>query len=236
MQVSAFASRDEPGKFVISLVMKNVSESDGGQYYCHAENSAGEARAVMGVHVSSVVSYGHVSQCCQMRQVSSECLDLCSDHVTYSSLVSKPQCLRHYSSILQCGNRDQDHSRCCSAAGVSSTCVSFCRPGAGVTVPASFSAAEMCAVVFARKITHCFSTHEDIKQTMFVDVSENMTDTPDTVTERSPRVGSGDNADDADETMKTHSLIGVSIVGVLIGIGNNISNISCLSVIEILSQ
>merc|ERR1719158_1813077 len=103
IKISAFSSRDEPGAYILTMVVANVTEADGGQYWCHASNNLGENVTLLGVHVTEVnIDNNHV-QCCNKANVSQECLGLCqSDQVTYQAPTSHPQCLSQYSQILKC--------------------------------------------------------------------------------------------------------------------------------------
>ena len=125
IKISAFSSRDEPGKFILTMVVANVTEADGGQYWCHASNNLGENVTLLGVHVTEVNLDSNHVQCCSRANVSQECLGLCqSDQVTYQALTSHPQCLSQYSQILKCAMSEAevdsaDMLRCCWDQGVS---------------------------------------------------------------------------------------------------------------------
>ena len=107
------------------MVVANVTEADGGQYWCHASNNLGENVTLLGVHVTEVNLDSNHVQCCSRANVSQECLGLCqSDEVTYQALTSHPQCLSQYSQILKCAMSEAevdsaDMLRCCWGQGVS---------------------------------------------------------------------------------------------------------------------
>ena len=42
IKISAFSSRDKPGKFILTMVVADVTEANGGQYWCHTSNNLGE--------------------------------------------------------------------------------------------------------------------------------------------------------------------------------------------------
>ena len=80
VKVSAFTDRDEVGKFVVTMSISNVTQADGGQYFCYAKNKVGFTTTAMGVQVVNILPSNHtdnIGQCCSKRNVSSDCMDIC---------------------------------------------------------------------------------------------------------------------------------------------------------------
>ena len=149
VKVEAFTNRDSPGDYKLVLDITDVSSSEGGQYYCHATNSVGNTTAVMGVTVlTPVVLHRETLECCQSRNVSDNCLDICyTQGLDYPRLVARPECLEEYDSLLSCGAGGQDHSECCQKAGVGRYCLDWCRGEVKHT-----DSAQLCAISFAKQI------------------------------------------------------------------------------------
>ena len=73
INITAFSNRDRVGKFLVTIEIKNVTQSDGGEYFCHAENSLASATAVTSVEVKTEDERPHFSSiaaCCNLRNVS----------------------------------------------------------------------------------------------------------------------------------------------------------------------
>ena len=49
-------NRDEPGTFVVTISVLNVTTEDGGEYFCHAENSQGATTTALAVQVCIDIS------------------------------------------------------------------------------------------------------------------------------------------------------------------------------------
>ena len=62
--------------FLVTIEINNVTQSDGGEYFCHAENSLASATAVTSVELKTEDERPHFSslaaccKCCNLRNVS----------------------------------------------------------------------------------------------------------------------------------------------------------------------
>lgn len=155
INVTAFSSRDRVGQFLVTVEIENVTQSDGGEYFCHAENSLASATAVTRVEVMEDARshFPSLEVCCRARNVSEACVEVCRGQagLSYSALEARPQCLLHYEAIMGCGaeaGEAEDPAACCDEAGVSPVCRGWC--GAGDR-DLSYSA-EICAMTYAEKI------------------------------------------------------------------------------------
>ena len=157
INITAFSSRDRVGEFLVTIVIQNVTQSDGGEYFCHAENSLASSTAVTAVEVRTEdkrLHFASLQKCCQARNVSEDCVDICRGQygLSYEVLVSRPQCLIHYEAIFGCGaeaSEAGDPGACCAAVGVSPVCRGWC--GGVAEADLSYSA-EICAIRFAEQI------------------------------------------------------------------------------------
>ena len=160
------------------MVLDNVTEADGGQYWCHASNNIGENVTKMDVQVAKVnIDTNHVD-CCSNANVSQECMGLCrSEQITYQSLTSHPQCLSQYSEILKCAMTGVEVDnvkmlKCCWDQGVSHHCDGWCHnlPSHIVSkftlLPqrvVSKDDEEFCAISFSRQIIGCIDQQRQKK-------------------------------------------------------------------------
>ena len=159
VNITAFSSRDRVGKFLVTIEIENVTQSDGGEYFCHAENSLASATAVTSVEVRTEAPRSHfpsLETCCQARNVSEDCVDVCRGQagLSYEALVTRPQCLLHYEAIIGCGAEmggASDPGSCCAQAGVSPVCRAWCGARAEADLDLSYSA-EICAMTYAENI------------------------------------------------------------------------------------
>ena len=159
VNITAFSSRDRVGKFLVTIEIENMTQSDGGEYFCHAENSLASATAVTSVEVRTEDPSSHfpsLEACCQARNVSEDCVDVCRGQggLSYEALVTRPQCLLHYEAIIGCGaelGEAKDPGSCCAEAGVSPVCLAWCGARAEADLDLSYSA-EICAMTYAENI------------------------------------------------------------------------------------
>ena len=150
LKVNAFSNRDSPGDYKLVLDIANVTASDGGQYFCHAVNSAGNTTAVMGVSVLQPVSlHRETLECCRSRNVSSQCVDVCHKHgLDYPRLAGRPECLSELASLVSClAEGAEDRTDCCLTAGVPQLCSGWCRGEVTAT-----DSSQLCAISFAKQI------------------------------------------------------------------------------------
>ena len=61
INITAFSNRDRVRKFLVTIEIMNVTQSDGGEYFCHAENSLASATAVTSVEVKTEDERPHFS-------------------------------------------------------------------------------------------------------------------------------------------------------------------------------
>ena len=153
--INAGSEEDDPTVFHLTLKIEKVKMSDIGTYYCLANNSLGEDKKGVVLDVMerppSVVD---VTACCKNQNVSAACQDVCSFSVDYDLLVSRPECLPEFHSVMMCASDGSDHRHCCSTGGVPGSCLDWCR-GQPVTD------SQVCAVEHSKTIVGCFHAGKD---------------------------------------------------------------------------
>ena len=148
---------DDYNRFFLSLTIHNVSEKDGGDYYCHANNTLGQESVKMQLQLSS--STINVMQCCSSKNVSIDCLDSCRFSLDLDSLLARPHCLPQLEHILSCAQDGSDFTPCCSSAGVPDHCLGWCRGHAGKD-------GDVCGLTHARSIVDCFHDNLGLRPDM----------------------------------------------------------------------
>ena len=149
-------------RFFLSLTIQNVSESDGGDYYYHANNTVGQESIKMQLQLSSVTH--NVMECCSSKNVSTDCLDICRFSLDFDSLLARPHCLPQIANIMSCAKDGSDHTPCCSAAGLPRRCLGWCRGQAREDV---------CELTHAQTIVDCFHDRLGVRPDMPVNVKVN---------------------------------------------------------------
>jgi len=148
--LQASADPDEPSKFTMEMKITDLKTHDGGLYYCHANNTLGEAVAVMGVNVTTIPPpVVDVTECCRSRNISADCLDICSFSIDFDMMYSKPQCVSQFHELMHCASDGSDHRHCCQGRGVPGSCINWCR---GQPV----SDSDVCAISHSQAIVSCF--------------------------------------------------------------------------------
>ena len=56
-------NRDEPGTFVVTISVLNVTTEDGGEYFCHAENSQGATTTALAVQACIDILFVYLTGC-----------------------------------------------------------------------------------------------------------------------------------------------------------------------------
>merc|ERR1712117_395964 len=106
----------------------NVKMEDAGVYYCHSNNSLGDAVSQMNLRVTETPpSIIDVTQCCKDNNVSSRCLDICTFSLDYDLMAARPDCLPEFHKMMTCASDGSDHRHCCSTSGVPTECLDWCR-------------------------------------------------------------------------------------------------------------
>lgn len=150
ISISAKGDQEDPATWYLSLTITNIEKGDQTSYYCHANNTLGEAVREMKVNVTRVPPpVLDVSSCCSSHNVTPDCLDVCSFSVDLDLLARKPKCLAQFHKVMACASDGSDHRHCCSLGKVPTACLDWCR---GQPVLSS----ELCALSYSQTILGCF--------------------------------------------------------------------------------
>ncbi|XP_039279825.1 Ig-like and fibronectin type-III domain-containing protein 2 [Nilaparvata lugens] len=105
--------QDEGDKWIMTLTIKQISDEDGGDYYCHAENAFGNATQPVSVRIRNVVNLCDISDgsdhrsCCANAGVERGCLDWCRGEPLF--LQDNKFCLVSYTkTIMSCFREGRD--------------------------------------------------------------------------------------------------------------------------------
>ena len=150
ININALGSGEDPAAFTLEMRVKAAHISDGGKYYCHANNTLGESFALMGVNVTTIPPpQVDVTECCRRQNVTADCLDICSFSIDFDTMLSKPYCIPQFDKLMKCASDGSDHRHCCKNRGVPNNCINWCR-GQPTDSEAS------CALSHSRTIIGCF--------------------------------------------------------------------------------
>ena len=153
--INAGSDEEDPTMFTLTAKIEKVRLSDAGTFYCHANNSLGQAsQAVVLEVLEKPPSVLNVTDCCRQQNVSAACIDVCSFSVDYDLLVRRPECLADFPAVMKCASDGSDHRHCCSTGGVPASCLDWCR---GQPV----SDSQVCAVEHSQTIVSCFHAGQD---------------------------------------------------------------------------
>ncbi|XP_073979651.1 Ig-like and fibronectin type-III domain-containing protein 1 [Rhodnius prolixus] len=148
--------KDEEDKWLMQLTIKSITDSDEGEYYCHAENAFGNATQPVSVRLRNVATVNNVTQCCVEQNVSSVCMDACSFYLDIDAVIDKPDCITDFDKLMKCASDGSDHRSCCAHSGVERGCLDWCR-GEAVFVQDS----KVCLLQHTKRIMSCFREGRD---------------------------------------------------------------------------
>ncbi|RZF43428.1 hypothetical protein LSTR_LSTR001689 [Laodelphax striatellus] len=143
-------------KWIMSLTIKQISDEDGGDYFCHAENAFGNGTQPVSVRIRNVAAVNNVTQCCMEHNVSSTCMDACSFYLDIDAVIDKPQCINDFDKLMRCAADGSDHRSCCANAGVERGCLDWCRGE-----PLFLQDNKFCLVSYTKTIMSCFREGRD---------------------------------------------------------------------------
>ncbi|XP_077284865.1 Ig-like and fibronectin type-III domain-containing protein 2 isoform X2 [Arctopsyche grandis] len=152
--IKILPDNDEEDKFTMRLTINQISETDEGDYYCHAENAFGSAVQPVSVRIRNVPASHNITQCCMDQNVSSSCMDACSFYLDIDAVIDKPECIADFDKLMKCAADGSDHRSCCVAWGVPRRCLDWCR---GEPLPT----ARLCVLSHTRQIVGCFHEGRD---------------------------------------------------------------------------
>jgi hypothetical protein len=151
VSITADAASVDDSEYSMRLNISDVVESDGGEYYCKANNSVGTVFRKFTLDVMPPRSqYETSSSCCAAQNVSESCVGICTLSIDLDFLLYRPECFADFEKLMFCASDGSDHRHCCSVSGVPGPCLDWCR---GKPVDDS---SEFCALTHARKIAQCF--------------------------------------------------------------------------------
>lgn len=150
VMISAVSDEESLATWHLSLTITNINISDQSSYYCHANNTLGEAVQQLKVNVTSIPPpVLDVTACCAAHNVTEECRDICGLAVDLDLLARRPNCLAQFHLVMQCASDGSDHRHCCSHGGVPTACLDWCR---GEPVQSE----QLCALSYSQTIVGCF--------------------------------------------------------------------------------
>ncbi|XP_060521519.1 Ig-like and fibronectin type-III domain-containing protein 2 isoform X2 [Cylas formicarius] len=152
--VSISKAKDEDDKYVMHLTIKQITELDVGEYYCHAENAFGSATQPVSVRIRSLATITNVTQCCMEQNVSTPCMDACYFHLDIDAVIDKPECIKDFDKLMKCAADGSDHRNCCAHANVPRRCLDWCR---GEPILSHKS----CVLSHTKHIMNCFHELRD---------------------------------------------------------------------------
>ncbi|XP_023310369.1 Ig-like and fibronectin type-III domain-containing protein 1 isoform X2 [Anoplophora glabripennis] len=147
--ISARPMKDEEDKYLMQLTIKQISDVDVGEYYCHAENAFGSSTQPVSVRIRNLAAVNNVTQCCIEQNVTSTCMDACSFHVDMDAVIDKPECIQDFDKLMKCAADGSDHRSCCAHVNVPRRCLDWCR---GEPILNS----KACILSYTKQIMSCF--------------------------------------------------------------------------------
>ncbi|KAF7279649.1 hypothetical protein GWI33_006881 [Rhynchophorus ferrugineus] len=147
-------AKDEDDKYYMHLTIKQITEVDVGEYYCHAENAFGTATQPVSVRIRKMTTISNVTQCCIEQNVTSACMDACAFHLDIDAVIDKPECIVDFDKLMKCAADGSDHRNCCAHANVPRRCLEWCRGE-----PILYS--KTCVLSYTKHIMSCFHELRD---------------------------------------------------------------------------
>ncbi|XP_021361576.1 Ig-like and fibronectin type-III domain-containing protein 1 [Mizuhopecten yessoensis] len=117
-----------------------VRDVDLGTYTCMGSNKFGSHNGTVHLKKAYVVPTpsptikpspaANVSVCCQNRNVTGVCMDLCTYRIKLDLVINNPikytPCIEFFEDYVTCATDGKDHTKCCKKNGVSPFCQDFC--------------------------------------------------------------------------------------------------------------
>ncbi|XP_066906093.1 Ig-like and fibronectin type-III domain-containing protein 1 [Halyomorpha halys] len=155
-EIVIIKNNEEEDKWTMHLVIKNIDDSDGGEYYCHAENGFGNATQAVSVRLRNVPAVNNVTQCCMEQNVTSACMDACSFYLDIDAVIDRPECIGEFDKLMKCASDGSDHRACCAQNNVERSCLDWCR---GEPLVAEDN--KLCLLQYTKRIMSCFREGRD---------------------------------------------------------------------------
>ncbi|KAL1122201.1 hypothetical protein AAG570_003606, partial [Ranatra chinensis] len=149
--ISVVKHKEDDEKWLMHLTIKSITDADGGDYYCHAENAFGNATQPVSVRIRNVAAVNNVTQCCIEQNVTAPCMDACSFYLDIDAVIDKLECINDFDKLMKCGSDGSDHRSCCVKADVERSCLDWCRGE-----PLFAQDHKVCLFQYTRKIMSCF--------------------------------------------------------------------------------
>lgn len=154
--VNMTKSKDDEDKWTMQLVVKNINDNDGGEYFCQAENAFGNATQPVSVRLRNLPSVSNVTQCCIEQNVTSPCMEACSFYLDIDAVINKMQCIGDFDKLMKCAADGSDHRSCCAHNGVERGCLDWCRGE-----PLLSEDSKVCLLQHTKRIVSCFREGKD---------------------------------------------------------------------------
>ena len=91
IDITAGSDEEDPTVFFLNMEIMKVDMDDARTYYCHANNSLGDAVVPVNLQVTATPpAVIDVTQCCRDNNVSARCVDICSFSLDYDLMVARP--------------------------------------------------------------------------------------------------------------------------------------------------
>ncbi|XP_061379093.1 Ig-like and fibronectin type-III domain-containing protein 2 isoform X2 [Danaus plexippus] len=145
--IQLLADPEEKTKYTMRLIIKKITETNEGDYFCHAENAFGKTLRPVSVRLRATGPHHNVTECCTQMNVSSSCIDACTFHLDMDNIMDRPECMNDFDKLMKCAADGSDHRSCCASWGVPRNCLELCRGG---------SVSKTCALQHARRALACF--------------------------------------------------------------------------------
>ncbi|XP_019771440.1 Ig-like and fibronectin type-III domain-containing protein 2 isoform X3 [Dendroctonus ponderosae] len=152
--IEILKAKDAEDKYIMHLTLKQITDLDVGEYYCHAENAFGSATQPVSVRIRNIATINNVTQCCMEQNVSSTCMDACSFHLDIDAVIDKPACIPEFDKLMKCAADGSDHRNCCAHANVPRRCLDWCR---GEPILST----KVCVLSYTKHIMGCFHELRD---------------------------------------------------------------------------
>ncbi|XP_023234906.1 Ig-like and fibronectin type-III domain-containing protein 2 [Centruroides sculpturatus] len=145
---------ENPSSYIASLLLKNVTKSDAGDYFCKAENRFGSS--ILGLTLTLKKREAlNVSACCIEKGVSEQCLAACAFDIDIQYALSRPHCISEIDKLMMCASDGRDHQQCCRQHKVPRYCMRWCK---GFPV----IHADLCIYRAASEIISCFEEGKNV--------------------------------------------------------------------------
>ncbi|XP_050504317.1 Ig-like and fibronectin type-III domain-containing protein 2 isoform X1 [Diabrotica virgifera virgifera] len=152
--ITAKPVKDEDDKYIMQLTIKQITDMDVGDYYCHAENAFGSSTQPVSVRIRNLASVNNLTQCCLEQNVTSPCMDACSFYLDIDAVIDKLECVQDFGKLMKCASDGSDHRSCCAHQKVSRRCLDWCRGEPVLNNKA-------CVLAHTKQIMSCFHEGRD---------------------------------------------------------------------------